>query len=489
MKNSTHPLPRLSLLPFFTTIFHLFLILPTISFFSLLPSLLFYFPLYPVHYNYTVDDMEEDFTFPPHAPENRYIPHRGNDPFCHARSSIRHPHAHHSPYTGQEANRYIPLTGHTVAGASASDSRIPIKKDDDILYGRSNVPYSSSISVSSSSSSSFSTFSPSPSPSSSSFSSRASDRTIPSSYGPHGLEPHWSNGSTGGFIPPQSSNAAIEYTLGRPDAVRRGGIAGHATRQEHPPTPSPSAIRASMLRSHDVKIKLSSTKCLQPEDALYDAACPLGSSPIDLSTADPHLHPIPSSSLKPGHKVVSVKRLMEYKLFRKKIEVKLPPPSFDLYSACSDTNVDTVSTASGAEGEDREKVISLQYSASSGSSNSNDSSVRSDTNNNNDNNDGSSNSSSKRGRSIDIEAVAVLSKCHRFEGESLEDHGPVVTLSLEIACEPLTQYLRTRHTQQQAQVTRENIDTWFKHLFDHIATLSDNLNTCVMKCNTCNTQN
>jgi hypothetical protein len=183
---------------------------------------------------------------------------------------------------------------------------------------------------------------------------------------------------------------------------------------------------------------------------------------------------------------------MEYKLFRKKIEVKLPSPSFDLYSPCSDTNVDTVSTASSVEGEDREKVISLQYSASSGSSNSNDS-IRSDTNisSNNDkiNSNSSSNSSSKRSRSIDIEAVAVLSKCYRFEGDSLEDHGPVVTLSLEIACEPLTQYLRTRHTQQQAQVTRENIDTWFKHLFDHIATLSDDLNTCVLKCNTCSTQN
>jgi hypothetical protein len=383
---------------------------------------------------------------------------------------------------GVDTNHYIPLTSHTVAGASAGDSRIPIKKNDDILYGRSNVPYSSSISVSSSSSSSSSTFSPSPSPSSSSLSSRASDKIIPSSYGPHGREPHWSTGSTGGFIPPQFSNAPIEYTLGRPDAGHRGGIAGHATRQKHPPTPSPSAIRASVLRSHDVKIKLSSTKCLQQEDALYDAACPLGGAPIDLSTADPYPHPIPSSSLKPGHKVVSVKRLMEYKLFRKKIEVKLPSPSFDLYSACSDTNVDTVSTASSIEGEGREKVISLQHSASSGSS-SNDSSVKSYANNNDNSNNNSSNSSSNRGRSIDIEAVAVLSKCHRYEGESLEDCGPLVTLSLEIACEPLTQYLLTRHNQQQAQVTRENIDTWFKHLFDHIATLSDNLNTCV------NTQN
>lgn len=432
--------------------------------------------------------MEGDFTSPLQALEDRYIPYRGCDPLCHninAMNSVGHSHFHRSTYTG-----------HTVAGASAVDSSIPIKKDDDILHGRRNVPYSSSNSVSSSTSSPSSTFSPSPSPSSSSFSSRASEKIIPSSYGPHGREPHWSNGSTVGFIPPQSNNAAIEYAPGRPDAGRRGDIAGLATRQEHPPTPSPSAVRASVLRSHDVKIKLSSTKCLQPEDALYDVACPLGGSPIDLSTTDPHPHPIPSSRLKPGHKVVSVKQLMEYKLFRKKIEVKMPSTSSDLYSAFSDTNMDTVSTASSREGEDREKVISLQYSASSGNSNSNDSSVRTDANNNNDNSNNSSNSSSnsssKRSRSkslqiIDIEAVAVLSKCHRYEGEGLEDSGPVVTLSLEIACEPLTQYLRTRHIQQQAQVTRENIDIWFKHLFDHIATLSDNLNTCVMKSNNCNT--
>lgn len=249
--------------------------------------------------------------------------------------------------------------------------------------------------------------------------------------------------------------------------------------------PTPSEIKTSVLRSHDVKIKLSSTKMLQPEDALYDAACPLGTSPIDLFTTDSHPIPVPSSLLKSGHKVVSAKQLLAYKLFKKRIEVKLPSPSLDLYAACSDTNTDAASAASSVKNEGKAKAIPLQFfpelcefGTSSSNSSNNNSNSNSDNNNNENNNNNSIRSRSLQ--TMDIEAVAVLSMCRRYEGEALEDCGPVINLSLEIACEPLTQYLQTRHVQQQAEITRENIDIWFTHLFDHIATLSDSLNTCVM---------
>ena len=238
------------------------------------------------------------------------------------------------------------------------------------------------------------------------------------------------------------------------------------------------------MRSHDVKIKLSSTKMLQPEDALYDAACPLGSSPIDLLTTDSHPIPVPSSLLKSGHKVVSAKQLLAYKLFKKRIEVKLPSPSLDLYASCSDTNTDAAPAASSVKNEGKAKAIPLQFFpelCEFGTSSSNSSNNNNSDNNNNENK--SNNNNSIRSRSLqtmDIEAVAVLSMCRRYEGEALDYCGPVVNLSLEIACEPLTQYLQTRHVQQQAEITRENIDIWFTHLFDHIATLSDSLNSCVM---------
>lgn len=397
------------------------------------------------------------------AEQVKYYPKRASDSFCHninAMSSIGQ--FYHSPYYDQEVNRYVHLAGHT----SADDSRIPIKKEDDILHGRSTGPYSSSVSVSSSSSSSALSTS---SATFSSCTSRTSDRSVPP-HGSPGPEPHWSTGSTGGFILPPSNNTGMEYSSGRPDPVQKCITTGHVSRNEH----APSEIKASVLRSHDVKIKLSSTKCLQPDDALYDAACPLGTSPIELKLNDSHLQPVPSSVLQAGHKVVSAKQLLAYTLFRKKIEVKLPSPSLDLYASLPDTNIDAASEIKG-------RAISLQFFENREFANSSSFSVRRHENDNNNDNSSSSNSiRSSSLQTINIEAVAVLSKCRRYDGEALEDCGPVVNLSLEIACEPLTQYLQTRHLQQQATITREDIDTWFKHLFDHIATLSDNLNTCVM---------
>ena len=362
-----------------------------------------------------------------------------------------------------------------------------MKRDDDILHGRNNVPYSSSVSDSSSTSSSAISTSTA---SFSSFSSRTSDRSIPSSgFQSHEPQPHWSTGSTGGYILPPSNNTTMEYTSsGNPD--RGYEDVNVAARVE----PTPSEIKASVLRSHDVKIKLSSTKMLQPEDALYDAACPLGTPPINLNITDSHPIPVPvpSSLLKSGHKVVSAKQLLAYKLFKKRIEVKLPSPSLDLYASCSDTNTDATPAASSVKNEGKAKAIPLQFfpelcefgTSSSSSSSSSSNNINSDSNKNDNNSNSNSNNSvrfrSRALQTIDIEAVAVLSMCRRYEGEALDDCGPVVNLSLEIACEPLTQYLQTRHVKQQAEITRENIDIWFSHLFDHIATLSDSLNTCVM---------
>ena len=420
----------------------------------------------------------------PHTHTSQQIrnnhPHGGSDTFCHNINSRQNiGQFHHSSHNDREVNRYIHLTGHT----GADDSRVPLKRDDDILHGRNNVPYSSSISDNSSTASSAISTSTA---SFSSFSSRTSDRSIPS-YGFQGHEPqpHWSTGSTGGYILPPSNNTTMEYTsAGNPD--RGYEDVNLAARVE----PTPSEIKDSVLRSHDVKIKLSSTKMLQPEDALYDAACPLGTSPIDLNITDSHPIPVPvpSSLLKSGHKVVSAKQLRAYKLFKKRIEVKLPSPSLDLYATCSDTNTNATPAASSVKNEGKANAIPLQFFpelCEFGTSSSSNSSSSSSSNNNNSNSNNNDNNNNIRFRSralqtIDIEAVAVLSMCRRYEGEALEDCGPVVNLSLEIACEPLTQYLQTRHVQQQAEITRENIDIWFSHLFDHIATLSDSLNTCVM---------
>lgn len=75
---------------------------------------------------------------------------------------------------------------------------------------------------------------------------------------------------------------------------------------------------------------------------------------------------------------------------------------------------------------------------------------------------------------ISINTVVVLSKYQQYEGESLEDGGTLVDLSLEVDCSPLTQYLREKSL-TEAHITGENIDIWLKSLFDHITQLCERI--------------
>ena len=65
----------------------------------------------------------------------------------------------------------------------------------------------------------------------------------------------------------------------------------------------------SVLKAHDVRVKLASSRNITPEDELYLIACPGGLSPIEIDPLT--LLPIPSPRLLEDYRVTFVKKLMD----------------------------------------------------------------------------------------------------------------------------------------------------------------------------------
>jgi hypothetical protein len=108
--------------------------------------------------------------------------------------------------------------------------------------------------------------------------------------------------------------AGVDREIGRQAEEEEGPL---------PSSPSPSSSACTpaspteqeltppmaILKAHDVRAKLTSSRDISPEDDLYHVACPGGMSPIDIDPST--LLPVPSHRLCEGHRVTFVKKLID----------------------------------------------------------------------------------------------------------------------------------------------------------------------------------
>lgn len=232
-----------------------------------------------------------------------------------------------------------------------------------------------------------------------------------------------------------------------------------------------------MLKGHDTRIKLFTAKSLSPGDPLYDAACPLGSPPITKQKGCEQ--PYPSTLLKIGHKIVFAKNLLEYKIFKRRQSFKtistLPVVPFDGMNDSNEADMKTSESSAALISSDL-RDIAINYAVNPFGDKKRELKETSP--------ETASNSPSTKTKSVDnpadisVNTALILSKCRHYEGDSLEDGGAFVDLTLEVDCCPLITFLNEKNKNVQYEaITREKIDIWFKGLFDHIASLSESIET------------
>mmetsp|Transcript_29958 Transcript_29958/g.28632 ORF Transcript_29958/g.28632 Transcript_29958/m.28632 type:complete len:597 (+) Transcript_29958:1-1791(+) len=123
------------------------------------------------------------------------------------------------------------------------------------------------------------------------------------------------------------------------------------------------SVKQLPLHQHDVRLELTTCKALKEEDALYQAACPLGLAPIEIDQAS--LKPFPSPRLKEGHRVVFACQMLSKRMFKHSYSVKVIGDDSEGEAKTNEININTVAVLSNCvhyEGEqlgEREPIVDL----------------------------------------------------------------------------------------------------------------------------------
>ena len=265
------------------------------------------------------------------------------------------------------------------------------------------------------------------------------------------------------------------------------------------PSPlSPVEERKSILGGHDVRVKLTTTKILLKGEDLYDTACPDGSPPIivDQRTG----RPSPAVYTKAAQRVVSAKKLIEYKVFQLdqtvppyghghghgreasmsvSVSVSLPPAAVVATSSPPAVAARRTAVSSPEDPFGDRNLKRVSEGGDKSSSHRNDDSSSSNNNDNNSNNNYSDNTNTNKivshvENDIKLKMTAILSKYQHFGGEALEEAESLVDLALEVDCSPLIAYLRIgkKETKESMKLA---INQWLGQAVEHVLSLSDSI--------------
>ena len=268
--------------------------------------------------------------------------------------------------------------------------------------------------------------------------------------------------------------------------------------EHHDPDPTVLSdareVKMPILRGHDLRVKLTTTKMLSKGDDLYDTACPEGLRPITVDQRSGR--PSPTVNTKAAQKIVSAKKLIEYRVFQvDNTRTKFPH--------IGSTNNNSSSYSTGSIFPQPPAVLPVSASSSPLSTRTKGASISSPEDPFGDRNlqkrgggggkggghmqnspcSNSNNSVNKEisGNPISLNLTAVLSKYQYFGGEALEEAESLVDLTVTVDCSPLIRYLKERSGKaagevgESVEVMRVAVDKWLGEVLENVLQISERI--------------